>query len=89
MCSHTNRTGVGSSYSKQEKPDYLVWQAGWLGFCRLRWQSGAPPALDEGASPPTKRCLDRRWSRAMATQGVEAVDTRSNLLKEEKPKKPG
>jgi hypothetical protein len=27
-------------------------------FCRFRWQSGALPTLDEGASPPVKRCLD-------------------------------
>jgi hypothetical protein len=29
-------------------------------FCRFRQQSGAPTALDDEASPPDKRRLDRR-----------------------------
>jgi hypothetical protein len=29
-------------------------------FSRFRWQLEAPLALDEGASPPAKRHLDKR-----------------------------
>jgi hypothetical protein len=54
--------------------------ANWMArFCQLRWQSGAPPTLNERASPLAKRRLDGRWVRTTATQGVEAADTRSNL----------
>jgi hypothetical protein len=48
-------------------------------FYRFRWQSGALLALDEGASPLAMRRLDGRYERTMTTQGVEVMNTRSNL----------
>jgi hypothetical protein len=49
MCLHMNRTRVGSSCSKQRKPDTLVWQTGGSGFIGSdgsqghRWlQQGSP-----------------------------------------------
>jgi hypothetical protein len=53
MCCHMNRkllaetveTGLSSLTNQMVR------------FCQFRWQSGAPPALDEEASP-TKRRLN-------------------------------
>jgi hypothetical protein len=51
MCWHTNQIRAESSYSKQEKSDHLV--------CKPDYPVlSIPMTLDEGASPPTKRCLD-------------------------------
>jgi hypothetical protein len=46
-------------------------------------------ALDEGVYPLAKRHLDGRSAKTMATQGVGVGDTRTNLRKEEKPRKLG
>jgi hypothetical protein len=50
--------------------------ANWMvRFCLFRQQSGMPPALNDEASPPDKRCLNGRYARIMTTQGVMVVDT--------------
>jgi hypothetical protein len=60
-------------------PSYLANRT--IQFCWFRRQSGAPSTLDEGPSPSTKRHLIGGGAWATVTQGVEAMNSRSNRWK--------
>jgi hypothetical protein len=68
---HTNRTGAGRSSSKLVKSDGPVSSASTA--------VKATVGSGEGASHPVKRHLNGRYARITAIQGVEAMDTRSNI----------
>jgi hypothetical protein len=64
--------------------------ANWtIRFCRFRWQSGAPPTLDDKASPPAKQRLDKGYARTTIKLEVKEAAKRSNWWKEKETRKLG
>jgi hypothetical protein len=76
-CCHMNRTGARSSYSKQEKPDYPVWQTGWSSFVNSDSSQGhRRHSMRELLLHPSDVWMEDRQEQR---QRVEAMDNISNL----------